>query len=270
MHKLVRIVRFSVNPFLKRQTTGANSYTSKPSGEGLSLFFELSVGLVGPTDPATGFVVNVTDIDKSVRENVVPYFTERLRKHYQRGEHVGLGILAELLRAARERLAGAFGKAMVAELALKLNPNRTLAIDCEDKKMIYFSEKFEFAATHKLWNEQFTTEQNFEAFGKCANPAGHGHNYLLEVAIKAPQGAGDIRVGEYEEVVEREFIGVVDHKNLNVDVGFFAEAIPSVENIAVFAWERLDGKFGKAKLHCVTVWETDRTYCTYYGQPGEV
>ena len=131
--------------------------------------------------------------------------------------------------------------------------------------MIYFSEKFEFAAMHKLWNDDFSPERNFEVFGKCANPAGHGHNYVVEVTTKAPAGKDGFCIGDFERTVNDEFIKLVDHKNLNADVEYFAKAIATVENIAVFAWDKLVGKFGEAKLHCVTVWETDRTYCSYYG-----
>jgi 6-pyruvoyltetrahydropterin/6-carboxytetrahydropterin synthase len=66
--------------------------------------------------------------------------------------------------------------------------------------------------------------------------------------------------------VDDELIKPVDHKNLNVDVPYFAKAIPTVENIAAFAWEKLVGKFGEAVLHCITIWETDKTFCSYYGQ----
>ena len=128
----------------------------------------------------------------------------------------------------------------------------------------YFSEKFEFAATHKLWNDAFSEQQNFEVFGKCANPAGHGHNYVVEVTVKTP-GASEFPIGRFEEIVHHELIRLVDHKNLNVDVEEFGRTNPTVENIAVFAWERLNGKFAEAKLHCITVWETDKTCCSYYG-----
>jgi hypothetical protein len=74
MHKLARCVRFSINPFLPEGSNGFNSFVSKPAGEGLSIFFELSVEVVGEVEPATGFVVNVADIDMNVREFVVPVF----------------------------------------------------------------------------------------------------------------------------------------------------------------------------------------------------
>ena len=72
MHKLVRQVRFSINPFLPQDNRGYNSFASRPAGEGLAIFLELSVEVNGRVAPATGFVVNVTEIDKAVREFAVP------------------------------------------------------------------------------------------------------------------------------------------------------------------------------------------------------
>ena len=131
--------------------------------------------------------------------------------------------------------------------------------------MVYFCEKFEFAAMHKLWNDDFSERKNLDVFGKCANPAGHGHNYIVEVAIEMSASRGDFCIGDFEGIVDSELIKLLDHKNLNSDVEQFRRENPTIENIAVFAWNRLVGKFGEANLHRVTVWETDKTYCTYYG-----
>ncbi|NIP28879.1 MAG: hypothetical protein GWO38_34995 [Phycisphaerae bacterium] len=251
---------------MAKDSAGFNSFASKPAGEGLSIFFEMSVEVTGDVEPATGFVVNVIDIDKKVREYVVPIFAERVREKYRQGKHIGLFDIAELLRSARGQLADKFGAATISQMSLKLNPFRKITIKPEDKKMIYFSEKFEFAATHKLWNDEFSDERNFEVFGKCANPTGHGHNYVVEVTIKAREGKDSFRIGDFEKIVDDEFVQLVDHKNLNVDVAEFCKTNPTVENIAVFAWVKLAGKFGDPTLHCVTVMETDKTYCSYYGQ----
>jgi 6-pyruvoyltetrahydropterin/6-carboxytetrahydropterin synthase len=265
MHKLARQVRFSINPFLSEDIQGFNSFVSKPAGEGLSIFFDLSVEVVGEVEPDTGFVVNVSDIDKRVREFAVPVFAERIRQDFRRAKHIGFSVIAELLRTAYTRLADKFGTAEVTKLSLKLNPFRKVAMDSKDLGMVYFSEKFEFAATHKLWNEEFSRQHNLEVFGKCANPTGHGHNYLVEVTIKMRVGEEDFCIGDFERIVDDELIKVVDHKNLNADVGQFSRTNPTVENITAFAWNKLVGKFSEAALHCVTVWETDKTYCSYYG-----
>ena len=79
MYKLARQVRFSINPFLSEDIEGANSLVSKPAGEGLSIFLELFVEVTGTAEPATGFVVNVSDIDRNVRKFAVPIFAKRIR-----------------------------------------------------------------------------------------------------------------------------------------------------------------------------------------------
>jgi len=264
-HKLTRHVRFSINPFLPEEETGFNAFASKPAGEGLALFLELSVEVTGSVEPATGFVINVTDIDKTVRKCAVPIFAERIRQDFRRAKHIGIRVITELLASTGYRLADQFGRAQLSRLSLKLNPFRNVAIDVKDLKMVFFSEKFEFAATHKLWNDDFSEAQNFEVFGKCANPTGHGHNYIVEVTIKMPAGGKTFRIGNFERIVNDELIGLLDHKNLNADLDPFRTTNPTIENIAVFAWKRLVGKFDKATLHCVSIWETDKTYCSYYG-----
>lgn len=266
MHQLVRQVRFCVNPFLEEDSLGANSFAGKPAGEGLAVFFELGVTIVGGAERATGFVVNVLDIDRVVRNCVVPVFAERIRSDFRGGKHMGFGVLVELLKLTCGQLKGKFGKAIIANITLRLNPFRKIAIDCEDLKMIYFSEKFEFAAMHKLWNPAFSDEENWRVFGKCANPSGHGHNYQIEVTVKFPDDAKDFRIGEFEKIIDENFIRLVDHKNLNADVAYFAENIPTVENLSVFAWNLIDGKFASGRLHCVSIWETERTCATYYGK----
>jgi len=265
MHKLSRCVRFTINPFLPKDNVGFNSYASEPSGEGLGIFFELAVELSGEIDEDSGFVVNVIDIDRNVREFVVPIFARRVRKRFRKGEHIGLPEIAELLELTRKKLSDKFNKATINKLSLSLNPFRKVVVDCEDSKMVYFSEKFEFAATHTLWNAKFCRRRNLELFGKCANPTGHGHNYIVEVTIKMPVGEERFQAGDFEEVVDDGLIKLVDHKNLNADVPEFGKTNPTIENIAVFAWNRLSGKFSRAVLYCITVWETDKTFCSYYG-----
>jgi 6-pyruvoyltetrahydropterin/6-carboxytetrahydropterin synthase len=264
MHKLVRQVRFSLNPFLEKDEQGFNAYASKPSGEGLSLFFELGVELIGNIEPSAGFLVNVVDIDKNIRELVVPIFSQYIRNNYRAGKEIESSDIVKLLVISWQKLAVAFSDTMLSRLSLKLNPFRQISIDSEAGKMIYFSEKFEFAATHKLWNEDFTEQRNFDVFGKCANPSGHGHNYIVEVTIKTPAHE-DFSIAEFERIVDKDLIQLFDHKNLNEDVEFFHTTNPTMENIAIFAWERLAGELSAQKLHCVTIWESERTCCSYYG-----
>jgi len=265
MHRLVRQVRFSIDPFSGQQAQGFNSFASKPAGEGLPVYLELEAGILGQVDGDTGFVVNVTEIDRKAREFAVAVMEEKIKKAFAEARNISFPEIGNLLTEVRDVLRDKFAGMTVSDLALKLNPFRKVSIDCEVDDMIYFSEKFEFAAMHKLWNRDFSEQKNFDVFGKCANPSGHGHNYVIEVTIKAKEGKEKFSYGEFEKVVDGEFVQQVDHKNLNEDIQFFREHIPTVENIAVFAWNSLEGRFENVKLHSVTVWETDRTSCTYYG-----
>ncbi|MFH1614972.1 MAG: 6-carboxytetrahydropterin synthase [Planctomycetota bacterium] len=265
MHRLSRQIRFSINPFTAANPEGANSFASNPPGEGLALFFALTVELAGNVEPDTGFVINVEQIDKKVRQNIVPIFARHIRDSYANGDELSLLDLTGLLKSCRRQLENKFLPAEMRKLTLALNPFRNITIDSENTDMVYFSEKFEFAAMHKLWNSRFSDSENFEIFGKCAHPTGHGHNYVIEVTVRQAAGLDGFGIGIFEETVNSRFVELVDHRNLNVDIEYFAANIPTIENIALFAWEKLNDKFENTQLHCVTIWETDKTSCSYYG-----
>lgn len=266
MYKLYREVRFSVNPFGAVSEAGANSYASKPCGDGLSLYLSLGVELTGPVEPSTGFVVNVSEIDRQVRRGVIPNFSEHIRGLCRRQAPMRFAELAGLLQAASRNLAPHFPFASLSRLVLSLNPFRSLTFLPEDPSVLLYSEKFEFAAMHRLWNDRFSAEENFERFGQCANPNGHGHNYVLEVSVEIePQMEKEGWIAGFERVVKNEFVDKVDHKNLNMDVPEFQMHNPTVENITGAAWDSLKGKFPSGRLRRVKVWENDRTCCTVEG-----
>jgi 6-pyruvoyltetrahydropterin/6-carboxytetrahydropterin synthase len=266
MHKLLRQVRFSINPFGPVEQPGRNSFASNPPGEGLAIYFSLWVEIAGKINPDTGFVINVIEIDRLVRERAVPIFGGYIREKFLNKSAISFDNLAEFLKNTWQVLETGFPDGQVKSLALELSPFRKIAIETQKAKTMIISEKFEFAATHTLWNEKFSKEENFRIFGKCANPTGHGHNYVLEVCMNIVREQGWIGIGEMERIVDENVIAIVDHKNLNVDVAEFSKTVPTVENIAVFAWKRLDDKLGPNALKCINVWETDKTYCSYCGQ----
>ncbi|MEN8128511.1 MAG: 6-carboxytetrahydropterin synthase [Planctomycetota bacterium] len=264
MHTLSRQVRFTIDPFSQQQTQGSNSYASKPCGNGLGLYFSLEVDLASELNRDTGFVVNVSQIDQVVRQEVVPLFENMIYKTFQNRQTPTLISLIETLRRSWVAIGSSFQLKTITQLSLELNPFRQITIQSEEAQMFIYSEKFEFAAMHQLWNEKFDTAKNFELFGKCANPAGHGHNYILEVLIeKTTESQDDGWHSEFEKDVKEHFLDLVDHKNLNVDVAEFKSLNPTVENLSFLAWQKLEKKLKNAKLHKIIVWENDRTYCSY-------
>lgn len=135
--------------------------------------------------------------------------------------------------------------------------------------MILLTRKAEFSASHYYWNDAWSAEENARVFGKCANRNGHGHNYTLEVTVAGEVDAVTgfvVDLKRLKETMEREVIGVYDHRHLNLEVAEFGRAVPTTENIAVAIWRRLDGKIPGARLHRVRVYEMPELFADYYGE----
>lgn len=135
--------------------------------------------------------------------------------------------------------------------------------------MVYLTRKCEFSASHYYHNPAFTPEENQRLFGKCANPNGHGHNYMLEVTVKGevdPRSGFVVDLKDMKEVLNREVLDVLDHRFLNKEVPEFATQIPTTENIAISVWKRLEPKLRVAQLHRVRVYETPDLFVDFYGE----
>ena len=131
--------------------------------------------------------------------------------------------------------------------------------------MTRLTRRYKFSASHRLHSPAMSEEENAELYGKCNNPFGHGHNYVLEVTVRGPVNAESGRVvgiGELDAYVEREVIRQFDHKDMNRDVPDFVDLVPTTENLSVIVEKRLrrdwSRSFGTASLDAVRVQETKR------------
>ena len=134
--------------------------------------------------------------------------------------------------------------------------------------MILLTRRAEFSAAHYYWNESWTEAENQRVFGKCANRNGHGHNYTLEVTVAGevdPETGFVVDLKQLKDVLNREVVDVYDHRHLNLEIPEFRDRVPTVENIAVSAWERLEGKIAGARLERVRVYETPELFADCYG-----
>lgn len=134
--------------------------------------------------------------------------------------------------------------------------------------MIYLSRKEYFCASHRLFNEKYDDKKNLEVFGKCSNPAGHGHNYELIVTVVGdpdPETGMVIDLKKLSDIIKSEIIEKVDHKNLNVDVDFLRGIIPTTENLAIVFWKILEPKIKYGKLYSIKISETDKNMTEYKG-----
>ncbi|MDR3735662.1 MAG: 6-carboxytetrahydropterin synthase [Acidobacteriaceae bacterium] len=135
--------------------------------------------------------------------------------------------------------------------------------------MMLLTRKAEFSAAHYYWVDSWSEEENLRAFGKCANRNGHGHNYTLEVTVAGevdPVSGFVVDLKALKEIMEREVVGVWDHRHLNLEIPEFKTALPTTENIAIAAWKRLEGKIPGAKLQRVRVYEMPDLFADYMGE----
>lgn len=135
--------------------------------------------------------------------------------------------------------------------------------------MIYVTRKADFSAAHRLYNPSWSDKQNDEVFGKCNNPNGHGHNYILEVTVRGDVDDSTgylVDLKKLKEVIRVRVIEKVDHKNLNTDVEFLHGIIPTAENIAIAIWGELKDAIPSGTLHEIRLQETERNIVTYRGE----
>lgn len=256
----MREVRFSVGPDDREPVT--NSYAGWPTARGIQPYLVFQAIVAGEPDPRTGYLVNISTIDRLLRQRAIPLVHRPTRDGSPTGE--------QLLRTIADDLAGhAPSGARWVGWRLCTTPFIRFAIDAEVPDMIQVTQSFEFAAAHRLHCPEMTAEENRSYFGKCNNPNGHGHNYRLEVTIAGEPDettATVLPMPQFERIVNEQVIDRFDHKHLNQDCPEFASLNPSVENIAAVIWRLLDGRLAPAKLHKVRVWETPKTYAEYTGE----
>jgi 6-pyruvoyltetrahydropterin/6-carboxytetrahydropterin synthase len=133
--------------------------------------------------------------------------------------------------------------------------------------MVTITRKIEFAASHRYNNPALSAEENRRIFGKCNNPHGHGHNYILEVTVAGepdPMTGMVLDLKELKELLEKEVMQRMDHRHLNHEVPELAGKIPTCENIARVIWELLEPKITRGRLHRIRLHESADLFADCY------
>jgi len=136
----------------------------------------------------------------------------------------------------------------------------------------YLSRRYRFSAAHRLHSDAYSEEKNWETYGKCNNPHGHGHNYVVEVTAG---GRVDAQTGmvcdmvKLDEAVQKNIVSRFDHANLNLDEGF-RDVVPTTENLCIEIHRKLSsvfvsGALGRVDLVRVRVEETKNNSFEYSG-----
>jgi len=137
-----------------------------------------------------------------------------------------------------------------------------------DGLKIELGRRYRFSASHRLHSERLSEEENWRVYGKCNNPHGHGHNYVVEVRVSGnvdPATGMIANLGDLDGFVEREVLEPFDQKLLNEEVAAFRERVPTAENLCKEIYKRLK-PFPKAKLERVRVEETSNNAFEYAGE----
>lgn len=131
------------------------------------------------------------------------------------------------------------------------------------------SRRLRFNAAHRVHNPALSDARNAALFGKCNNPNWHGHNYVLDVSVTGEIDSTTgyvLDLAHVRDIVQREVLDHVDHRNFNLDVEFMRGIIPTSENIVVAFWRLLEPALAPTRLTRLVLWETDNNFVEYTGR----
>ncbi len=255
MIRLSRVVRFALVD--NGNSCITNSWSGWPATNRIVPQLALTCTVAGQPDPQTGYVCNIRLLDNLIREvitgHIIPEFD---------GPQTAENLLCTVWRLCQSRWTS---EPEIIGLELAVSPFQKYWIQSENEAMICLTQQFEFSAAHRLHCNELSDEENRKLFGKCNNPEGHGHNYVVEVSVDR-ESTGDkpvVDLGKFETIVKKRVVDRLDHKHLNRDVEYFSDVNPSVENIAIAIWNWLEGHLEPAHLAHIRVYETPKTWADY-------
>ena len=131
------------------------------------------------------------------------------------------------------------------------------------------TRRLHFSAAHRVHNPALSDEENRRLYGKCNNPNWHGHNYILDVSVRGAVDPGTgyvIDLSRVKEIAQATVVDKMDHRNLNLEVDFLRDVIPTTENLVVAIWKALEPALRPARLSRLVLWETVNNYVEYDGE----
>ena len=132
----------------------------------------------------------------------------------------------------------------------------------------YFGRRYMLSASHRLHADSLSEAENRTTYGKCNNPHGHGHNYVVEVLVSGDvdrETGMVVNMATLDDLVQTAVIGRFDHTNLNYDP-LFVNQVPTTENLTKAVFYVLSDALPAGKLEYVRVEETENNFFQYQGQ----
>lgn len=275
MHYLTRQTAFEASHYQRvPEWSDAENFqvfgaAANPNSHGHNYVLDVMVkGAIAADD---GMVINLTTLDALLKEEVIAHYDH---KHLNR-QHPVFAVTPQLQPTIEnivieiwQRLGAHLGPGMLHRVRLYERATH-FADYYGENRMVYLTKAYEFSAAHRLHSHLLSDAENREIFGKCNNPAGHGHNYVLEVTVK---GEVDTKTGlvarqaHLDAVVEKEVFGRFDYKHLNLDAPEFDQLNPTSENFVKVLWDLLAPNLQPATLHRLRLRETPKNHFDYYGE----
>jgi 6-pyruvoyltetrahydropterin/6-carboxytetrahydropterin synthase len=257
MTNITRELRFFLRPHPLPNRV-PNSWVGWNDGLEIAPALRLCLTVSGRVDTQTGYICNIKSLDDAMRQAI---------NLQTAGSEAPPTRFDELLSGFASRIENVLPDGLVwLDLELKVTPQFSMKVKREMQQMICLTKQFEFSSAHRLHCNELNELENIALFGKCNNPSGHGHNYVLEITVSGSTDQSTVRLSGHEPLdatVKRLVIDRFDHKHLNADVPEFADLNPSVENIAATIWKILNGQLSPLKLQQIRVYETPKTWADY-------
>lgn len=233
--------------------------------------YVLEVMVKGHVDVDDGMVINLTTLDALLKTEVHANYDHKHlnRQHPVFSKNPYLQPTCENITIEIwQRLVPSLPEGLLHRVRLYEN-SRCFADYYGEDTMVYLTKVYEFSAAHRLHSHLLSNDENRDIFGKCNNPAGHGHNYVLEVTVK---GDVDAKTGLVaglnllDEVVEKQVYARFDYKHLNLDTPEFEMLNPTSENFVKVLWNVLEPNLQPVVLHRLRLRETPKNHFDYYGE----
>ena len=276
MHYLTRQVAFEASHALRipELSDKENYELFGPATNDHGHNYVVEATIKGAVSNSDGMVINLADLDQLLRDRVLTHFDHK-HINLQHPVFAYDSHLQPTLENIAIEIWNTLGSCSKSTNLYRVRIYEDTALFADyfgKKRMVYLTKVYDFSASHRLHSQLLSEDENHEIFGKCNNPHGHGHNYVLEVMVKGevhPKTGMVVAPGFLDEIVQKQIHARFDHRHLNLDTPEFEALNPTSENFVKVIWDLLEEPLKPIILHRLRLKETPRNHFDYYGELPE-